>query len=283
MNQLFSGSWSGLEGFMKNRKKWTDKKEVDRELRTLKGYALHKDVRKKFKRRRIMVNFQNEIFAADLKDVQKLADDNLCYRFILVVTDGLSKKLYTALLKDKTSKSMIKGFKKVFKAAGATPRFLFVDRGNEFIGKEVQTFLKEKRIKTYHVYSHIKSSWAERQIRNLYTKLARYMTQKETNKFYDVVDSFVKSINNSYNRSIKMPPNAVTKATENEAWNNLYSDYLEEIKKPRPPPKFARGSVVRISKEKLLFAKVTVEKNFIVIGRKNCRNVLLVTKCIMHC
>ena len=256
LNQLFSGSYSGASGFMKNRKKWTNKKEVESELAKLKGYALHKDVRKKFKRRRIMVNMINEIFAADLKDTQKLADDNLCYRFILVVTDGLSKKLYTALLKDKTSKSMIKGFKKIFKQAGATPRFLFVDRGNEFVAKEVQKFLKEKRIKTYHVYSHIKSSWAERQIRNLYSKLARYMTQRETNKYYDVIDSFVKAINNSYNRSIKMPPNSVTKETEYEAWNNLYSDYLEEIKMPRKPPKFTKGSVVRISKEKLIFQKV---------------------------
>ena len=67
LNQTYSGSYGGLSGFLKNRTKWKDQNEVAKELRKLLGYALHRDIRYEFPRRKIMVNFINEMWASDLK------------------------------------------------------------------------------------------------------------------------------------------------------------------------------------------------------------------------
>jgi len=128
LNRKFSGAFSGLTGFLKNRKKWKDAKKVLQVLRKLKAYSLHKDVRRKFKRRRILVNFRNQTWGSDLKDISSIAKENNNNTFILVVIDILSKKGYMVPIKDKTSKSMIRAFKIIFKQAGAKPMYIFSDR-----------------------------------------------------------------------------------------------------------------------------------------------------------
>ena len=142
---------------MKNRKKFKDKNEVEKELRKLNSYTLHKDVRKKFKRRPIIVHFSNDVWTADLKQLpKKVAHANLNKNYVLIVVDVFSKKLYAEMIKDKTSDSMIAAFKKVFKTANAKPYFLFTDSGTEFLSKPITDFLTENRIKRYGIYSHIK-------------------------------------------------------------------------------------------------------------------------------
>ena len=55
-NTLIPGSYSGKSGFIKNTTH-KNQKLVEQELIKLDGYSLHKDIRKKFPRRRIKVLF----------------------------------------------------------------------------------------------------------------------------------------------------------------------------------------------------------------------------------
>ena len=161
LNYKFSGAYSGLTGFMKNRKKWKDKEAVENELRKLNSYTLHKDVRKKFKRRPIILHFSNDVWTADLKQLpKKVAAANLKKRYVLIVVDAFSKQMHAEMIKDKTSDSMIAAFKKIMATAGAKPHFLFTDKGTEFLSKAFTDFLTENRIKRYGIYSHIKVSLA---------------------------------------------------------------------------------------------------------------------------
>ena len=255
LNQTYSGSYGGLSGFVKNRTKWKDKDEVAKELRKLRGYALHGDVRYKFPRRKIMVNFINEMWASDLKALS--AEDARVNKvnFLLVVVDALSKKGYIRPLKDKTSASMIRAFKSIIKEAGTSPLTLFTDRGSEYLSSDFKAFLKEKKIKWITSYSHIKSAFAERFIRSIYSRLARYMTEKNTRRFTDKLQDFVRSYNSSFHRSIGTSPNSVTPENAHEVWQRMFKNYIAETKRPRKPPKFKIGQLVRISKSKLKFEK----------------------------
>lgn len=152
----WSGAYSGLSGFMKNRK-FKDKEKVEQELKQLNSYALHKPAKKKFARRPILVNFINEIWTADLAQLStSRAKANLNYGYILVVVDVFSKKLHCEMVKTKGSHDMINAFKKIIKRAGATCMLLLTDRGTEFLSSEFTKFLTAKRIKRYSIYSHIK-------------------------------------------------------------------------------------------------------------------------------
>ena len=87
-------------------------------------------------------------------------------------------------------------------------------------------------------------------------KVERYLTEKDSDKFYNVLADIVANINSSYNRTIGMSPNEVNKDNEVSIWNRMYKKYLEQKDEPRPPPQYQPGDLFRISKQKLLFEKV---------------------------
>ena len=62
---------------------------------------LHKPKRKNFPRRKIIVNHIDEIFAADLVEMQKFAKLNKGYRYLLTCIDTFSKYKWVIPLKDK--------------------------------------------------------------------------------------------------------------------------------------------------------------------------------------
>ena len=251
-NPKLSGAYSGLQGFVKNRK-IKNKEEAATKLQELDSYTLHKDIQYKFKRRRIMANYINHIWASDLKEITKFKGSNNNNSYILVVVDGFSKKAYTEFLKKKDSTSMIQAFGKILKKARAAPDLLYVDQGKEYISKPFENFLTSHGIKRYHTFSKIKSSFAERFIRTIFTKISRYMTEKKTKRFIDVMDDFVNSYNNTFHRTIQTTPNSVTKENEMEIFHVIYKDLMN----PQKPqvPKFSVGDWVRISRAKLIFEK----------------------------
>ena len=65
-NPKLSGAYSGLKGFVKNRKV-KDKQAAETKLQELEPFTLHKDVKLKFPRRRIVVPYINHTWAGDLK------------------------------------------------------------------------------------------------------------------------------------------------------------------------------------------------------------------------
>ena len=255
LNQRFSGAFSGLSGFLRNRKTWTNKKKVEKELKQLNAYSLHKDIRRKFKRRRVLFNFINQTWASDLKDISTIAEWNNCNYFVLIVVDAFSKKAYVRMLKNKSSKSMIRAFDSIFREAKTKPLNLFTDRGKEYTSEAFKTYLKQKQIHSYHIYSYIKSMFSERFIRTLFTKLERYMTERKTFKIDDKIQDFVKAYNNTYHSTIKRSPNQVNKKDEFEIWQIIFADYLKEKQEKQPYPKFKVGDIVRISRAKIAFEK----------------------------
>ena len=125
LNQRLTGAFSLLSGFMKNRKQWNDKNAVEKELRKLSSYALHKPVRKKFKRRRVHVYFINETLSIDLKDLQSLSRYNRGYKHVLGVVDAFSKYAWVRPIKDKKATTVVKALNSILKEINDPPvRFL---------------------------------------------------------------------------------------------------------------------------------------------------------------
>lgn len=259
-NQKLTGSFSSLSGFLRSRKKWSERKNVEDALRQLYSYSVHKPIRKTFKRRRIIVNFEGELFSSDLKDVSKYKKDNDNVTFLLIVIDAFSKKAYVRALKNKTAESVLKGMKSIFRQAKRLPVLLLVDMGVEYINKLMKKYLKENGIKLYHVQSEKKSMFSERFIRTLWTKIQRYLTQHEDrktkkNRYIDKLQQFVETYNNTPQARMKLSPNSITRDNANEVYMRLYGKYIEDLKKPRKPPRYHVGQKMRISRQKLVFTK----------------------------
>ena len=90
---------------------------------------LHKPVRRKFERRRVLVNGIDKIWAADLVDMQAFSKFNRGVKYLLAVIDV-----------DKTGKSVASALKTIFKER--KPEKMWVDKGKEFYNKDVKDLIK---------------------------------------------------------------------------------------------------------------------------------------------
>ena len=110
--------------------------------------------------------------------------------------------------------------------------------------------MKKHRVKAYTLSGKTKATIAERAIRTLKTRLARYFTESGTTKWISVLDQFVNNINNSIHSSINMAPNDVTLDNAAEVRKRLYGEASASA-----DCKLKVNDLVRIPLEKNIFAK----------------------------
>jgi hypothetical protein len=228
-------------------------KDVEDYLTTVKSYTLHKPRRVAFKRlKTVPVGYMTNL-QADLADFQKVAKHNDGYRYLLVTIDVLSRQIFVAPTKSKSSKDMVVAFDKVFAKMPYVPQYLFTDKGVEFQAKEMMAYYKKKDVQKHVAQSpDVKAAIAERCIRTIKMRLYKYFTENQSLRWVDVIDSIVDALNHSMHRTIKMRPADVNLANAEELWDRMYGD----LYKPKPKsPKYEVGDTVRISKEKKAFQK----------------------------
>ena len=199
-----------------------------------------------FKRRRVLVNGIDKIWAADLVDMQAFSKFNRGVKYHLAVIDVFSKYGWLIPLKDKTGKSVASALEVIFKER--KPEKMRVDKGKEFYNKDIKQL-----IDLYSTENEEKSSVVERWIRTMKEKMWKYFSAKSTNIYMNVLPNLVKEYNNTRHFFTKMTPTKASKK-ENEltVWRNLYPDHLEIRNINR---KFSVGDRVRISKKKETFEK----------------------------
>lgn len=244
------GSFGGVNAVYQALKGRVKRKDVKSWLQSNDTYTLHKPVRHKFRRNRVIVGGIDEQFQADLVDLQSLVKFNNGYRFLLTCIDIFSKFAWVIPLKDKSGKSILRAFKAIFK--DRKPQNLQSDKGTEFTNKLVQKYLKEIGVHFFTTNNDTKASVVERFNRTLKTKMWKYFSEFKTRKYINVIDKLVYSYNHTKHRSIKMEPVSVNLDNQKLVWNNLYGDFTKDENKTF---KFQKGDTVRISKSKLLFEK----------------------------
>ena len=150
--------------------------------------------------------FKDNIWAADLADVQLISKFNKGFRFLLCVIDILSKYVWVVPLKDKKGVSIVNAFQKILDDSKRKPSKIWVEKGSEFYDTHFKKWLNDNNIEIYSTNNTGKSVIAERFIRTLKNKIYKYMTLISKNVNIDKLDDIVNAYNNTYHRTIKMKP-----------------------------------------------------------------------------
>ena len=206
---------------------------------------LHKPIIKKFEKRKVHAAFKDNIWGANLADMQLLRKYNKGIRFLLCVVDIFSKYTWVVPSKDKKGISIVKAFQIILKQSNRKPNKIWVDKGSEFYNAFLKKWLRDNDIVMYSTHNEGKSVAAERFIRTLKSKIYKYMTSISKNVYIDKLDDIVNEYNNIYHTTIKMKPIDVK--------DNTYINTNKEIN--NKDPKFKVGDPVRISKYKNIFSK----------------------------
>ena len=167
---------------------------------------LHKPIIRKFEKRKVYSAFKNNIWAADLADMQLLSRYNKGIRFLLCVIDIFSKYAWVVPLKDKKFISIAKAFQSILKQSNRKPNKIWVDKGSKFYNAYSKKWLQDNDIVMYSTHNEGNSVVAERFIRKLKSKIYKYMTSISKNVYIDKLDDIVDEYDNTYHTTIKMKP-----------------------------------------------------------------------------
>ena len=102
--------------------------------------------KKNVSKRTVISNGINEIWAADLVEMQQFSRWNKGYKNLLMVIGIYSNCGWIKPLKDKKTESVSKAFDEIFKSSKRLPKILWTDKDSEFIRKHFKEFLKSRGI-----------------------------------------------------------------------------------------------------------------------------------------
>lgn len=231
------------------------RKNVQKFLEEQDTHTLHRTIKRKFLRRKTIARHVDEIWVADLVDVQAIQKDNFGFRYILTVVDILSRYAFAVPIKSKTGLNITNAFKKIFRKYKRKPEKLQTDKGLEFYNKTFNKFLTLKKIYHYSTESEMKGAIVERFNRTLQEKMYKYFTSRKTLHFIRVLPKLIEAYNSRVHGAHKMKPKQVTRRrNEKQAWVRMYGDLITR-KKSVSKNKFKIGDTVRISKASRTFKK----------------------------
>lgn len=210
---------------------------------------LHRQARKHFPRRRIVLKGLHDLWQADLAQMDQYAKSNKNFKFILVVLNCFSKYMWARPLKSKSASEVTKAFNDILKNQ-KPPKFIQTDQGKEFFNNQFQNLMKKYDITHYNTYSVMKAAIVERAIRTLKEKLFRYFSLSGSYTWVDVLQDTVDDYNTTWHRTIRMQPNNVNETNEDSLLRTVYSHL-----KIAGRGKFKVNDIVRISKNKHVFSK----------------------------
>ena len=170
----------------------TDRKQL--------AIEIHKPIRHKFPRRRVIVSHIDHVWASDLVEMPPERG----YKFILTIVDVFSKFAWAIPLKSKTGQEMTETFERVFKESGRIPKKIWSDKGREYYNKTFRSLLDRHGIELYSTESELKCSVAKRFNRTLKDLMYRKFTELDSNKWVKLVPELVNEYNHRVHRTIKI-------------------------------------------------------------------------------
>lgn len=220
-------------------------------LRQNSTSSLFRQVRHKFKRRRIRAFYPFQMMMSDTINYRNYAKPiNKGYKYIMVLIDVFSKRAWTAPMKSLKDFDAVIAVESMLEKLPEVPQNFITDLGTEYYNSKMKDLFDRYGIKHYSIRGPHKACVAERFIKTLKGRLEKYFWENRTHRWIDVLDQFVENYNNTYHRSIKMAPNQVTDENRKQVFANLYPKI-----KDNTPPRLKKGDRVRLLKTKNIFEK----------------------------
>ena len=164
----------------------------------------HKPVITKFNKRKVQPPFIDNIWGADIDNMQLISKFNKGIRFLLCVIDISSKYAWVIPLKDKKGITITNAFQKILKESSRKSNKIWVQKGSELYHRSMKSWLEKNAIGIYSTDNEGKSLVAKRFIRTLKNKIYKHMTSISENIYIDKLDDMVNKYNNAYPSTIRM-------------------------------------------------------------------------------
>ena len=124
-----------------------------------------------FPRRTVNVKGIDQIWSADLVDMQAFSKENYGVKYLLTIIDVFSKYAWIMPLRTKTGKAITEAFADIIRVSGRKPTMLWVDKGTEFYNRTFRKFLEDNNICIYSKHNEGNAVVVERFNRTMKTRM----------------------------------------------------------------------------------------------------------------
>lgn len=135
------------------------RKQIKQWLEGNDTYTLHRPVRRKFTRSRVIAYGMDDVWQMDLADLSSISRHNSGYKYLLTCIDVLSKFAWVIPLKDKTGKSLVSALKQIIQSSKREPYHIQTDKGTEFTNNNFSPFSKKRTFCFTLPKTRLKPAW----------------------------------------------------------------------------------------------------------------------------
>jgi len=252
-NPASGGSFSSLDklwGYIKSQgdsPTGLTKSAVQKWLLYQDTASVYTQKRRKFPRERIIVSDIDQAWDMDLADLSMIKEYNDNVAFLVVFIDLLSRFCWVRPVKSKKATEVRDAIADVFAVDKRIPSRLRSDKGREIDNKLVRELLDKHDVHYFTTFSDKKANYAERVIQTLKGKLFKYMYNKQTYRYIDVLQDLVTSYNSTVHKSISMAPVDVTEDNALDVYMKFYMPHVNKVAKQHQAFAFEVGDTVRIA------------------------------------
>lgn len=212
-------------------------------------YTVHRE----FKQPKIYnphyVHRRREQIQADLIEIGDFAGVNNGVKYLLLLIDVFTKKIWMYPMKRKTGTESAAVIRRWLESLARTPEILRTDQGNEFAAQVVQTVLRSFRVIWQIAFGTSKASVAERANKTMQIIIYKFMHHNETFEYLAQLENLVKTYNTRPHHSLKMMTPNEADLVENQARvHAIHTERWDKLKKKGRgvKPKFNIHDVVRV-------------------------------------
>jgi hypothetical protein len=180
-------------------------------------------------------------------DVSKLSEENNDIKFLLCAIDVFTRKLFVQPTPDKKADSVLEAFKTILAFMERLPDNVTSDNGGEFVNAKMKTMLKKLRVKFHVSVSDNKCSTVEAAQKSLQRRLYKFMVDRETLRYIDILPEIVESYNRCRHRILGMSPNEARLQKNFVKLQITNMDRLSRLHRVKPVVSYKVGDHVRVA------------------------------------
>lgn len=221
-------------------------------LSTLDVYTLHREYKKPAKSNPTFPYMRRrKRFQSDLISINALAEANRGINFLALIIDCFSRRIYVCPLRRKTGEQTANALKQwldCIEDDSPTNKQLLTDNGKEYLNRNVKKLLQERNVEHQLTMNINKCAIAERANKSLQIIIYKYLTDKSTLNYLDVLPQLVQTYNNRPHRSLNnLTPNEADDAVNEIQVRGIHIHrHSQLLGKKRRRAKFKEGDIVRI-------------------------------------
>ena len=212
---------------------------------------------RKFTPQKTIVPRENHTLQTDLAELPAHKSSIGGYKYVLVFIDVFSRFVHLVPLLNKMGKTVADATRVLLNSLDKKPQFIQSDLGSEYKSAHFQTLMRDEGIKWYHSENRLtKASIAERFIRTMREKLARYTSTKKRFSYPAVLRDISTQYNSTMHSSIGVAPIDVGPQIREDIFHKLYSyPVAENLPNKSTKIRLSEGDRVKVSKIKGVFEK----------------------------